>query len=94
MRGDGREFEKNFVSQALQNTYWLRETIEEVAAEETWIHPLVVFTDAFVPYLEPIKGVRVMNKRFLIETLTKRASEPGSSVLWTYAELLQKRLQG
>ncbi len=69
---NGNETEKNFISQVLRNTYWLRDEIEKVTGSKIWITPLIVFTNAFVQPGKPIKGVVVINKKFLPRLLNSQ----------------------
>lgn len=67
---NGHSPEKDFILQTLKNTYWCREKINEITGTKVWIHPVIVFTNALVPYSDPIKGVHILNQRFLIRTIT------------------------
>ncbi len=58
---NGQVTEKDFIKQALSNSYWVKEQVKAVTGLSPWITPVVVFTNAFVEYGPPIKGVRVMN---------------------------------
>jgi hypothetical protein len=66
---NGRETEKDFISQTLKNSYWLKELIKTELGLDVWINPLLVFTNAFVPFGNPIKGVQLTNKKFLLNIL-------------------------
>lgn len=80
---NGHSPEKDFISQTLKNTYWCREKINEITGTKVWILPVIVFTNAFVPYSDPIKGVHILNQKFLIRTITNTNDRcrPNSS-LW------------
>ena len=54
---NGKMPEKDFVAQALKNSYWLREETERLLKVKPWITPVVVFTKAFVIFGPPVKGV-------------------------------------
>lgn len=62
---NGKMPEKDFAGQALKNSYWLREETERLLKVKPWITPVVVFTNAFVKFGKPVKGVRVINRKFL-----------------------------
>lgn len=62
---NGKLPEKNFIAQAQKNAYWLRDEIEKVTGSKVWITPVVVFTNAFVAAGRPIKGVYIVNKKYL-----------------------------
>jgi len=80
---NGRHPPKDMIAQCLRNTYSLKETIEAAFGRTIWVQPILVFTNAFVHSGKPIKGVRIMNKKYLVENLrsfsTKAAQE---SWLW------------
>lgn len=85
--------EKDFIAQTLKNTYWLRERITEITGVKNWVQPIIVFTNAFVPFMSPIKGIKVINKKYLISTI-KNTSGQGSanSVLWEKRNSIQSNL--
>jgi len=82
--------EKNFIAQILRNTYWLRDEIAPLIGDKPWITPLLVFSSAFVPHTPPIKGVRVLNKRYLRQMLTEASR--GSNKPWLVREAVHQKL--
>ena len=86
--------EKDFIRQTLKNAYWLRERIAEITGVKAWISPIIVFTNAFVPYTNPVKGVRITNKKFLLDTINKTPERnPHDNTLWEKQnEILSKLL--
>jgi len=87
--------EKDFIAQALKNTYWLRDEIEKVIGSKVWITPVVVFTNAFVEAGKPIKGVYVVNKKFLPNLLHRQMkSSSGLSTIWDIRQRIAQRLEG
>jgi len=88
-----RRPQKDFIAQTLRNTYWLRELIGQLIGEEPWVSALLVFTTAFVAQSSPVKGVRVLNRRFLLEALQdgSRAASANQR-LWDGREELRARL--
>lgn len=88
-----RRPQKDFIAQTLKNTYWLRELIGQVIGEEPWVSALLVFTTAFVARASPVKGVRVLNRRFLLEALQDGSrAAPVNQRLWEGREELRARL--
>jgi hypothetical protein len=53
---NGHDPEKDFIAQALHNTYWLKEKTRTALNLEPWITPVLVFTSAFVEWTAPIRG--------------------------------------
>lgn len=70
---NGKPPEKDFIAQVLKNTYWLRDEVEKVVGSKVWIIPVVIFTNAFVQMGKPIKGVHIINKRFMNGILLRQA---------------------
>lgn len=89
---NNKPVEKDFISQSLRNTYWLREQIQQTIGIKTWITPILVFTNAFVPYIQPIKGVYVVNQKYLIRTIedisNKKKANP---LIWEQREEIASR---
>jgi hypothetical protein len=69
---NGKQPEKNFIGQILSNTYWLKERITKIIGIQPWITPILVFTNAFVPYSKPIKNIHVINKKYLSSTIKQK----------------------
>ena len=62
---------KILLSQALNNTFWLKKEINGLIGATPWITPILVFTNAFVVAPKLIKNVRIMNKKYLINALNR-----------------------
>jgi hypothetical protein len=90
---NGHEPEKDFVAQALRNTYWLRDTVQEAAGIEAWITPLLVFTNAFVERTAPVKNVEIVNKKYLLSVLGRPTSRTQDGV-WESKEMIRRALIG
>jgi hypothetical protein len=92
---NGKPPEKDFIKQTLRNTYWLRDELEKVVGRKVWITPVIVFTNAFVPFGKPIKGIHVINKKFLPELLQKQARPSTElSAVWDVKERITQTLGG
>jgi hypothetical protein len=83
---NGHDPEKDFIAQCLNNTYWLRDKICEVTSVEAWIVPVLVFTNAFVERTAPIKGVKIVNKKYLLNILQKPNTKAQNLVIWENRE--------
>ena len=90
---NGRAPEKNFIAQTLKNTYWLRDKLLEETGKKIWITPLIVFTNAFVVSVAPVKGVRVINKKYLLRTIQKPNQKRKNLVVWDERDRLSEALQ-
>ncbi|MDL1971046.1 MAG: NERD domain-containing protein [Candidatus Desulfofervidaceae bacterium] len=78
---DGQKFEKDFISQILKNTFWLRDEIKKKLGISVFINPILVFTSAFVAVKAPISGVTAVNKKYLINAITKEKSKIDGEVI-------------
>ncbi len=45
--------------------YWLRNHVQESIGVKPWISAAIVFTNGFVKASPPVKGIKVLNKKFL-----------------------------
>lgn len=88
---NGRSPEKDLIAQTLHNSYWLKERILKATGVEPWINAIIVFTNAFVEWGKPIKGVTVTNRKFLLKVMTRmgRKSEKNSRI-WEMRETLTR----
>lgn len=69
---NGKPPEKDFITQSLKNTFWLRDMLNGAIGEKAWITPVIVFSNAFVPATKPVKGVYILNKKYLNTLIDKR----------------------
>jgi hypothetical protein len=90
---NGKLPEKDFVYQALQNSYWLRDKISEIVGSKPWITPVIVFTNAFVSPTKPIKGVYIVNTKYLLPLL-RRTNKPNAVLaqIWKVKEKIDTEL--
>jgi hypothetical protein len=80
---NGHAFEKDIVGQCLANSIWMKEKIESRLKMKAWITPVLVFSNAFVEFGKPIKGVYYTNKKYLLQFLQRtNASSPAGAKLW------------
>ena len=92
---NGKPPEKKFVGQALRNAYWLRDEIEPVVGSKPWINPILVFTNAFVPPTRQIKGVSIVNQKYLLNMLhAPGQSNALNAQVWHRREQITNRLAG
>jgi hypothetical protein len=89
---NGHDPEKDFIAQALHNTYWLREKTRLVMNMEPWITPVLVFTNAFVERTAPVKGVVIVNKKFLLTILQRSNTKAQTKVIWENRERIREGL--
>ncbi|MCX5807162.1 MAG: nuclease-related domain-containing protein [Proteobacteria bacterium] len=68
---DGKIPEKDFITQTLRNTIWLKQRVKEITGLDPWIQPIIVFTRAFVREWEPIRGILLRNQKYLVKSIEK-----------------------
>jgi hypothetical protein len=87
--------EKDFIKQTVGNAYWLRDVVTDVIGESPWITPVIVFTNAFMKASAPVKGVTVVNKKYLLPLLQRvgRTNAVNAKV-WAAREDVRRRLVG
>lgn len=79
--------EKDFITQTLSNTYWLRDKVKLLIKADVWINPIIVFTNAFVPFVPPVRGIQLVNIKYLLSTLDKmNHNNPLNEQLWEKRE--------
>lgn len=91
---NGKPPEKDLIAQALRNPHWLRDEIEKVIGSKIWITPVIIFTNAFVQAGKPIKGVMVINKKFL-PGVWRRQNRPNANwdAVWDAKERIASHLE-
>jgi hypothetical protein len=90
---NGKYPEKDFIAQTLRNTYWLRDKVSEIAGVNVWVTPVIVFTNAFVSPTKPVKGVHIINRKYM-NKLLESTDRSGSATkkLWEVREEVEKSL--
>jgi hypothetical protein len=89
---NGHDPEKDFIAQAMNNTYWLREQVRSLIDAQVWITPVLVFTNAFVERMAPVKNVTIVNKKFLLNILQRPNAKPQNLAIWEGREKIRKGL--
>lgn len=90
---NGKLPEKDFIAQTLKNTYWLKNHLYTETGIQAWITPVIVFTNAFVVYSPPVKGIIITNKKYLPNLLNRPARiNPQNAKIWEERENIQEFL--
>lgn len=88
---NGKFPEKDFIQQTNRNIYWIRDQIGEVVGFKPWITSVIVFTNAFVEPHRPVKGVSVINKKFLRQFIQNKCKpSPQNLKLWEKREEIEE----
>jgi hypothetical protein len=90
---NGKSPEKDFIAQTLRNTYWLREKIQEELGIKAWVQPVIVFTNAFVKFGKPVKGIHITNKKYLVGFIQReRKANSSNNLLWDQREVIKETI--
>jgi hypothetical protein len=89
---NGKPPEKDFLVQATRNIYWLKEKLSLAYGLNVWITPVIVFTNAFVPPIKPVKGVVITNNKYLTNVLSRGQSTAATAYLWQRREYIERLL--
>ena len=92
LKVNGHDPEKDFIAQCLRNTYWVRDEVERVTGEKPWVTPVLVFTNAFVKGSPMLKGVKILNKKYLLGTIQGKQKQANASVFWEKREAIARTL--
>jgi len=98
-RGDilllnGKQPTKNFLNQAWSQTYQLRDLLKTHTSREWKIKPVLCFTRAFVKVRGPVKGVEVLNKKYLAAYLSGQPQILGTEEIETVTRIMRSRVSG
>jgi ribonuclease HI len=91
---NGHPPEKDFIKQALRNAYWFRDGISNAIDVKAWVQPVLVFTNAFVGRIPPLKGVTIVNKKYLLNVLKRPHRNVLASAVWEGREKIVEVLYG
>jgi len=90
---NGKLPEKDFIAQALRNSYWLRDEVSQFVGSKPWVTPLLVFTNAFVSPTRPIRGVIILNKKYLLASLQREGRSTAEKTrVWEQREMISRHL--
>ena len=82
---NGRAPEKDFVKQCHRNLFWVRDRVQDAIGIEhcePWITTAIVFPNAFVEVRKPIRGVEIINARYLAMFLARCPERRDSEAIW------------
>jgi hypothetical protein len=71
-----------FIAQTHRNLYWLRDFLKSRYGIEAWVNAAIVFPNAHVSVRRPLRGVEVINAKYLERWLAKQRGNPAAQKLW------------
>jgi len=84
---NGKNPEKNFIGQTLRNAYLIRDDIKELTGKIVWVNAILCFTNAFVDHHKAIRGVQVLNKKFLLRYIERNKPRYPVPEIWEKMKL-------
>jgi hypothetical protein len=90
---NGKEPPKNFLNQTWSQTYQLKEFLQTQTAKELSIRPILCFTRAYVRLRQPVKGILVLNYRYLATCLLKQPHIINSEDIENLSRILQSSIR-
>jgi len=91
---NGKIPEKDFIGQALRNTYWVKVEIGRIVGAKPWVNTIIVFTNAFVSPTKLVKGVSIVNKKYLLDILHRSTrSNALYAHVWKQREIIGDSLK-
>ncbi len=86
---DGAQPPKNFLNQTWSQTFQLRDFLKKQTSKEWNVKPILCFTRAFVSIRTQVKGITVVNKKYLTTYLSKQQQSLNSENIETITGILQ-----
>lgn len=86
---NGAQPPKNFLSQTWSQTYQLRDFLKKQTSKEWTVKPILCFTRAFVKVHQPVKGVVVVNKKYLTTYLSQQQESLNPGDIETITRIMQ-----
>ena len=86
---NGKQPPKNFLNQTWSQTYQLKEFLKKQTSREWNVKPILCFTRAFVSVRTPVKGIAVVNKKYLTTYLSKQQESLYPEDIATITRILQ-----
>jgi hypothetical protein len=80
--------ERDFLKQSLWNANLIRDEFSTILGFTPRVTPVLVFTNAFVPYLPIIQKVFILNKKYLLRFITASQPQKNSLKIWQKKEAL------
>lgn len=92
VRVNNKPTEKDFIKQTKRNAFNIRDEIESILGVSLGVTPVLVFTNASVPYTPNNTGVIILNKRTLLKFILSGKEQQNREVIWKKRGLIQEFL--
>jgi len=88
---DGKQPSKSFLNQTWSQTFQLRDYLKKHTSRDWKVKPILCFTRAFVSVREPVKGIAVVNGKYLATYLSRQRQSLSTEELQLITRILQSR---
>jgi hypothetical protein len=92
LRINNKRTEKDFIKQTQRNSFDVRDEIASILGVNLNVTPVLVFTNAYVPFRANIKGVFIMNKKTLLKFILSGKEQQNHEVIWKKRKLIREFL--
>jgi hypothetical protein len=92
LRINNKRTEKDFIKQTQRNSFDVRDEIASILGVSLNVTPVLVFTNAYVPFKANMKGVFIMNKKTLLKFILSGKDQQNHEVIWKKRKLIQEFL--
>jgi hypothetical protein len=90
---NGKQPPKNFLNQTWSQTYQLKAFLKKQTSKEWNVKPILCFTRASVSVRQPVKGIGVVNNRYLVTYLAKQQPSLNSEDIEKLIRVLKSSLE-
>lgn len=92
----GKVTEQNaeqFLKQTHRNLFWLRDFLKHQFGIEAWINAAIVFPNAYVSVRRPLRGVEIINSKYLGRWMNKARGNPQTARhLWQRIQEVKQKI--
>ena len=92
LRINNKRTEKDFIKQTQRNSFDVRDEIASILGVSLNVTPVLVFTNAYVPFRAKIKEVFIMNKKTLLKFILSGKEQQNHEVIWKKRKSIQEFL--
>ena len=89
---DGNPPEKDFIKQTWSQAYQLKDFLKAATGQEVSVKPILCFSAAYVQTRQPVKGVAVINSKFLNELLARQKPSLDAETMSRVVQALEKKV--
>jgi hypothetical protein len=95
LKRDGKSFEKDFISQAWRQTFFIRDLLASQSISAPKPQPVILFTNADVQVRKQVRGVEIVSRRYFpvyLNRLPNRMSAAEAEKIFKILKLSQSQM--